>query len=44
MHLAIIGAGVGGGLTGALDISLNARNGWSWQSAFPLVGPTSAPA
>jgi 8-hydroxy-5-deazaflavin:NADPH oxidoreductase len=24
-----------------LNISLNARNGWSWQSAFTLVGPTS---
>ncbi|MDQ4134087.1 MAG: NADPH-dependent F420 reductase [Actinomycetota bacterium] len=27
-----------------LNISLNARNGWSWQSAFQLVGPTSAAA
>jgi 8-hydroxy-5-deazaflavin:NADPH oxidoreductase len=25
-----------------LNISLNAGNGWSWQSAFRLVGPTSA--
>jgi len=24
-----------------LNISLNARNGWTWQSAFQLVGPTS---
>lgn len=23
-----------------LNISLNARNGWSWQSAWKLVGPT----
>lgn len=27
-----------------LNISLNAGNGWSWQSAFQLVGPTSAAA
>ena len=27
-----------------LNISLNAGNGWSWQSAFTLVGPTSAAA
>jgi hypothetical protein len=25
-----------------LNISLNARNGWTWQSAFQLVGPTAA--
>lgn len=25
-----------------LNISLNAGNGWSWQSAFTLVGPTTA--
>ena len=25
-----------------LNISLNAGNGWSWQSAFQLVGPTTA--
>jgi predicted dinucleotide-binding enzyme len=25
-----------------LNISLNAANGWSWQSAFQLVGPTTA--
>ena len=25
-----------------LNISLNAGNGWTWQSAFQLVGPTSA--
>lgn len=24
-----------------LNISLNARNGWTWQSAFQLVGPTA---
>jgi NADPH-dependent F420 reductase len=24
-----------------LNISLNARNGWSWQSAWKLVGPTA---
>ena len=24
-----------------LNISLNAANGWSWQSAFQLVGPTA---
>ena len=23
-----------------LNISLNARNGWAWQSAYKLVGPT----
>ncbi len=27
-----------------LNISLNARNGWKRQSAFNLVGPTSAGA
>ena len=27
-----------------LNISLNAGNGWSWQSAFQLVGPTTAAA
>lgn len=27
-----------------LNISLNAGNGWSWQSAFSLVGPTTAAA
>ena len=27
-----------------LNISLNAGNGWTWQSAFQLVGPTSAAA
>jgi predicted dinucleotide-binding enzyme len=27
-----------------LNISLNAGNGWAWQSAFTLVGPTSAAA
>ncbi len=27
-----------------LNISLNARNGWSWESAFKLVGPTYAVA
>jgi len=27
-----------------LNISLNARNGWTWQSAFQLVGPTSKAA
>jgi len=25
-----------------LNISLNATNGWTWQSAFALVGPTAA--
>lgn len=25
-----------------LNISLNAGNGWTWQSAFQLVGPTAA--
>jgi len=25
-----------------LNISLNAGNGWTWQSAFKLVGPTAA--
>lgn len=25
-----------------LNISLNANNGWTWQSAFALVGPTTA--
>jgi 8-hydroxy-5-deazaflavin:NADPH oxidoreductase len=25
-----------------LNISLNAANGWTWQSAFALVGPTAA--
>jgi predicted dinucleotide-binding enzyme len=24
-----------------LNISLNAANGWAWQSAWTLVGPTS---
>jgi hypothetical protein len=24
-----------------LDITLNASNGWAWQSAFQLVGPTA---
>ena len=24
-----------------LNISLNAANGWAWQSAFQLVGPTA---
>jgi predicted dinucleotide-binding enzyme len=27
-----------------LNISLNAGNGWTWQSAFQLVGPTTAAA
>lgn len=27
-----------------LNISLNARNGWTWQSAFQLVGPTAKAA
>jgi 8-hydroxy-5-deazaflavin:NADPH oxidoreductase len=27
-----------------LNISLNATRGWSWQSAFQLVGPTAAAA
>jgi predicted dinucleotide-binding enzyme len=27
-----------------LNISLNAGNGWTWQSAFQLVGPTTATA
>jgi 8-hydroxy-5-deazaflavin:NADPH oxidoreductase len=27
-----------------LNISLNARNGWTWQSAFTLVGPTAVAA
>ncbi|MDQ1632145.1 MAG: 8-hydroxy-5-deazaflavin:NADPH oxidoreductase [Frankiaceae bacterium] len=27
-----------------LNITLNASNGWSWQSAFQLVGPTSSDA
>jgi predicted dinucleotide-binding enzyme len=27
-----------------LNISLNAGNGWTWQTAFQLVGPTSAAA
>ncbi|WP_298560190.1 NADPH-dependent F420 reductase [Streptomyces luteogriseus] len=26
---------------GFLNISLNARNGWSWQSGWKLVGPTA---
>jgi NADPH-dependent F420 reductase len=26
-----------------LNISLNAANGWTWQSAYALVGPTAAP-
>jgi 8-hydroxy-5-deazaflavin:NADPH oxidoreductase len=25
-----------------LNISLNASNGWSWQSGWKLVGPTAA--
>jgi hypothetical protein len=24
-----------------LNISLNARNGWSWQSGWKLLGPTT---
>jgi hypothetical protein len=49
VHVAIIGAGPLGmarALEGMalLNITLQIRNGWPWQSAWKLVGPTGATA